>query len=585
MNYKDRVSNYDKEPEVIVSGYDNCAYTGYKDIVNELKSKINKEKHIVTVDCYFGVKDEEVLTTLVNELKPCLVIKSEDMFYEKDTLNYLMKRNLTEDRVFGIMYNGGLEDFIDIKLQNELKKEVESKGSGIILIYGVGASLIDRGDTLIYADLARWEIQRRFRKKELGNFKANNCEDDVLRKYKRAFFIEWRIIDRHKSSLFDSIDYLLDTNIYDEPKLLSGEAFRIGLNEATKRPFRVVPFFDPGVWGGEWIQEVCNVYKQEKNLAWGFDCVPEENSLYIKYGNIRVEVPSLDVVLYKPKELLGEKVYARFGAEFPIRFDFLDTINGQKLSLQVHPVTQYIQEKFGMNYTQDESYYILDAKEDACVYLGLKENINKDDMISDLKRANAGEIIFDEEKYINKFDAKRHDHFLIPAGTVHCSGNNSMVLEISATPFIFTFKLWDWGRLGLDGLPRPIHIEHGKKVIEWNRTTKWIKANLVNKTELISDNGVTREEKTGLHELEFIETRRIWSDKAVKHNTNNIVNVLNLVEGEEAIVESMNGNFEPFVIHYVETFIVPASVGEYTIRPYGKSEGKIIGIVKAYVRC
>ncbi|MCJ7690523.1 MAG: mannose-6-phosphate isomerase, partial [Clostridiaceae bacterium] len=189
-----------------------------------------------------------------------------------------------------------------------------------------------------------------------------------------------------------------------------------------------------------------------------------------------------------------------------------------------------------------------------------------------------------EEKYINKFDAKKHDHFLIPAGTVHCSGNNSMVLEISATPFIFTFKLWDWGRLGLDGLPRPIHIEHGKKVIEWNRTTKWIKANLVNKTDLISDNGVIREEKTGLHELEFIETRRFWSDKAVKHNTNNIVNVLNLVEGEEAIVESMNGNFDPFVIHYVETFIVPASVGEYTIRPYGKSEGKIIGVVKAYVR-
>lgn len=584
MNYKDRVSNYDKDPEVIVDGYDDCAYKGYKDIINELKSKINKNKYIVTVDCYSGVKDEEVLTTLVNELKPSLVIKSEDMFYDKDALSSLMKRNLTEDRVFGIMYYGGLEDFIDINIQEKLKKEVEFKGSGIVLIYGVGASLIDRGDTLIYADLARWEIQKRYRRKELGNFKENNYEDDTLRKYKRAFFIEWRIIDKHKTSLFDSIDYLLDTNIYDQPKLITGEAFRTGLIQATKRPFRVVPFFDPGVWGGEWMQKVCDVYKEEKNLAWGFDCVPEENSLYLKYGKVRVEVPSLNVVLYRPKELLGEKVYARFGAEFPIRFDFLDTINGQKLSLQVHPVTQYIKNNFGMQYTQDESYYILDTKGDASVYLGLKENINKEDMIRDLESANAGEIIFDEEKYINKFEAKKHDHFLIPGGTVHCSGSNTMVLEISATPFIFTFKLWDWGRLGLDGLPRPIHIEHGKKVIEWNRTTKWIKANLVNITELISDNGVIREEKTGLHELEFIETRRFWSDKAVKHNTNNIVNVLNLVEGEEAIVESMNGSFKPFIIHYVETFIVPASVGEYTIRPYGKSEGKIIGVIKAYVR-
>lgn len=50
-----------------------------------------------------------------------------------------------------------------------------------------------------------------------------------------------------------------------------------------------------------------------------------------------------------------------------------------------------------------------------------------------------------------------------------------MVLEISATPYIFTFKLWDWQRLGLDGLPRPINIEHGKHVIQWDRTTKWVK--------------------------------------------------------------------------------------------------------------
>ena len=68
------------------------------------------------------------------------------------------------------------------------------------------------------------------------------------------------------------------------------------------------------------------------------------------------------------------------------------------------------------------------------------------------------------------------------------------------------------------------------------------------------------------------------------HNTNGGVNVLNLVEGEEAIVTSPTGAFDPYVVHYAESFIVPAAVGEYTIAPYGASEGKKIATLKAYVR-
>ena len=175
------------------------------------------------------------------------------------------------------------------------------------------------------------------------------------------------------------------------------------------------------------------------------------------------------------RNLLGDRVHARFGDEFPIRFDFLDTIQGGHLSFQVHPLTEYIQQNFGMNYTQDESYYILDAEDGASVYLGLKEAIDPDAMIEDLQAAERGDKAFDDERFVNRFPARKHDHFLIPAGTCHCSGAGAMVLEISATPYIFTFKMWDWGRLGLDGLPRPINVGHGSKNIQWDRTTKWVK--------------------------------------------------------------------------------------------------------------
>jgi hypothetical protein len=93
-----------------------------------------------------------------------------------------------------------------------------------------------------------------------------------------------------------------------------------------------------------------------------------------------------------------------------------------------------------------------------------------------------------------------------------------------------------------------------------------------------------REERTGLHPNEPIETRRHWFSKRVHHQTHNSVNVLNLVKGREAIVESPEGKFEPFVVHYAETFIVPEAVKEYTIRPHGESEGQEIATIKAFIR-
>jgi hypothetical protein len=138
--------------------------------------------------------------------------------------------------------------------------------------------------------------------------------------------------------------------------------------------------------------------------------------------------------------------------------------------------------------------------------------------------------------------------------------------------------------MGLDGKPRPINIEHGQAVIDWSRTKDWVKKELINTVQKIDEGQGWVEEKTGLHELEFIETRRHWFTQKVVHHTNGSVNVLNLVEGKEAIVESPAGAFEPFIVHYAETFIIPEAVKEYTITPHGLSEGKQCATIKAFVR-
>lgn len=567
--------NYDKAPTKHIGGYE--AWAGYEAITAALAKAVEgKQNQVIVLETYTEVDVPEILEGLKG-LNATFFNAEECMVSDREYQDYI-RQYLTDDRVFGIMNTLNIEDFYWKDAVKELCRQI-AETEGIVVVYGVGASLICQGDVLVYADLARWEIQCRFAK-GAPNWKAHNETAPKLAKFKQGFFVAWRMADRLKKKLFDKIDFLLDTNTKNEPKMVCGDGFRAGLETFSQEPFRLVPYFAPEVWGGQWMKEICDLDRSASNYAWAFDGVPEENSIYMQFGDVRIEVPSVDVVFYRPRQLLGDRVHARFGDEYPIRFDYLDTVGGQNLSLQVHPLTEYIQSTFGMHYTQDESYYIMDCDEDSVVYLGLKEGIDKDEMMAQLEAAQRGEKPFPAENFVNKWPAKKHDHFLIPGGTVHCSGANTMVLEISATPYIFTFKLWDWGRVGLDGIPRPVHLNHGGKNIQWDRTTSWVRENLINRVETLSDENGTLIERTGLHEREFIETRRYTITDHCEMACEGGVSSCNVVEGRGAVIESTDSSFEPYEVHYAETFIIPASVKKFVVKPL---DGEV-KILRATVR-
>jgi len=573
-----RKSNYDKFPSTKISGN---IIVGWKSITSKLSIFTNSGR-ILAVDLYTGTHEEEIISAF-SKINKGFFINTRKLMKSEKEIVALTKRFMTEDQLFGYVTNLHLQDYFDKEKYQSAKRQINKCNSGIII--GTGASMLAPENAIIvYVDMARWEIQQRFRKHEVMALGIDNRADAVSLQYKRGYFNDWRICDDYKDTLFDKVDFWIDTHVVDNPKMIDKDTFFKGIDATINSPFRVVPFFDPAPWGGQWMKEVCDLNPEVHNYGWCFDCVPEENSLLLEINGIIFEMPSINLVLLKSRDLLGEPVEARFGKDFPIRFDFLDTVKGGNLSLQVHPTTQFIQKKFGMHYTQDESYYLLDAKEGAVVFLGVKTGIDKNEMINSLFKAQVNGEFFDAEKYVNKIPAKKHDHFLIPGGTIHCSGAEALVLEISSTPNLFTFKLWDWQRLGLDGKPRPINIERGKQVIEWNRDTQYVQNQLRNQFTIIARGDGWEEERTGLHPNEFIETRRHTFSVPVKHYTNQSVNVLNLVEGEEAIIKSPSDEFSPFVVHYAETFIIPAKINEYIIQPFGKSEGKTCMTIKAYVR-
>jgi len=585
--------NYDTAPVLPVPASEASSFSvGWDNIVAEIAQLLAGTKGLLAVECYPGVDDDAVRAALADGLRLGCVIDSKSAFKSESEVDDLVAPFLGgEDPIFGYLNQTlAIGDFFDPIRSGAIIRTIHQEiSAGLVLVCGPGASLLaPAADVLIYADMPRWEGQLRQRRGEVDNLGTRNRGLKATMQYKRSFFIDWRVADRLKQATMSKWDFLLDTTDHSTPKLISGATHLAALESAVLRPFRVVPFFDPGPWGGQWMREVCQLPEGPKNFAWCFDGVPEENSLMLGFaGGVQVEIPAMNLVLREPRRLLGEPVYGRFGPEFPIRFDFLDTMQGGNLSFQVHPVTEFAREHFGLSYTQDESYYILDAGPDAEVYLGCKDGTDPVEMFADLAAAQRGEKIFDDSRFAAKFPAKKHDHFLIPAGTLHCSGANAMVLEISATPYIFTFKLYDWARLGLDGTPRPVNIERGSQVVLWHRDETYAREHLVNVIEPLGSGPGWREERTGLHPAEFIETRRHWFTGITPHDTGGTargsVNVLNLVQGEAAIVESPGGTFAPFTIHFAETFIIPAAVGTYTIRP--ATAGEECATMKAFVRC
>lgn len=569
--------NYNQLPVQNIKNYKDDLLVGIDNISSKLRGLIEKNKKVFSIELYPGVNKANLLSA-IRGLNIGEVIDVEDAKLDEETLHQMFDDNITEDRVFGVRTYKKLADCFDKNKIESLKSKADNAQEPIFLV-GVGAGLVTHGDCYIYVNLPRREAQLRY---EAGgsNWLWDTSQRPALWKTKQSYFVEWPLADIYKNSVYCNIDYMIDDSDSENLKMISKENLNLAFNQISKSPFRLKPFFASGIWGGHWMKEVLGLPDNGENYAWCFDGVPEENSIILKYGESTMEIPGLDLILNKPVEVLGDKVYGRFGKEFPIRFNLLDLMGGGNLSLQVHPLTKYVQDTFGVHYTQDESYYILDSTEDSCVYLGVKDGVNKHDFKENLLASERGEVAFDAQRFTNRFPVKQHDHVSIPAGTIHSAGSGTMVLEISATPNIYTFKLWDWGRTDKNGIPRPIHTNHGLANIQWERDTSWIKENILPNKELLSADDNLQVFKTGLHSRESIETHQYIFDEPFSESTNANLSVFNLVGGKACKIKSKDASFEDVTIHYAETFIMPAAVEDFIVEPLDDE----CTLIRAFIR-
>ncbi len=543
---------------------------GYETLANAIQ-----DKKTVILDGFIGVDWDEISKTLFELLKnkglTLTVIDIKDYLKKEDKIKQLVDPYLGgDDPIFGYKTNINLIDYFDKTRLTTIKT---NPNSDITIIYGTGASQSKIDGFLVYFDLPKNELQFRMRAGVITNlgFLATKNPKQM---YKHFYFVDWVVLNKEKKRLLPKISIIADQQRPVNPTWTTGNALRQSLSKMSQSYFRVRPWFEPGVWGGQWMKDrFPDLNPDVPNYAWSFEMIVPENGLVFENDAKLLEVSFDMLMFHESKNVLG-KAAKRFQDDFPIRFDFLDTFDGGNLSLQCHPEPDYIKKEFGENFTQDETYYILDAGDNAEVYLGFHKNINPTEFRHALENSYETKEVLDVEKYVQKLSSKKHDLFLIPHGTIHCSGINNMVLEISATPYIFTFKMYDWQRLDLDGQPRPMNIEHAFNNLNFERQGENVQETLVSKPKVKSEGIDWKKIHLPTHPDHFYEIYRYEFEDKIEINTNGHCHILMLVEGTS--IELLSSDLRPINFRYAETFAVPAAANSYRLTNNGKKTAKVI---------
>jgi mannose-6-phosphate isomerase class I len=476
---------------------------------------------------------------------------------------------LPGDPVFARIFDGDLADLVDGQ-----RRESRTRDGTTTVVFGPGSALRPH-DRLWYADVPKWLSLERTRKGLAGNVGQPSGEAGSEQ---RLLFVDWPMLDRHKQALLPNIDRYLDVGQTESPRSLEGGALRASLRALAQRPFRVRPTFLPGPWGGQWLRRRLGIATDAPNLAWSYELITPESGLLLG-GDEAVEVGFELLMAAESERVLGPELTARFGTSFPIRFDYLDTLEGGHLSIQCHPSEDYARDVFGLPYTQHETYYVVDTTPGAKVFLGLREDA---DVVAFRRAAEQAErpgIAFDPERFLQAHPAERHRLYLIPGGTPHASGAGNLVLEISATPYLYTLRFYDWLRQSLDGKLRPVHLAHAFANLDPSRRGESVRRDLIPEPVVKSSGPGYTELRLGELDELFFAVDRIDFENEVGLETKGGFHVLNLVAGEEVAVETARGDSHPLA--YAETLVIPASVGGYRLE---RRRGPVCKVVKALVK-
>ncbi len=322
-------------------------------------------------------------------------------------------------------------------------------------------------------------------------------------------------------------------------------------------PLKFNTIFKSVVWGGEKIAPFKGVETDQHNIgeSWELSGVKGNESV-VAEGELAGKTVAELAAEYKG-ELLGQKVYEKTGTEFPLLVKFIDARDD--LSIQVHPDDKLAAERHNGSKGKTEMWYVVQADEKAHLMSGLTKNITPEEYASKVDDNTVTEVLHD-------YNVKAGDVFFLPAGRIHSIGSGCFIAEIQQTSDI-TYRIYDFGRKGLDGKPRELHTELSKAAIDYTVLPDY-------KTAYTEK----QNEENEIVSCEYFTTSLYDLDKPVTKEVKSLDSFLIVIctEGKGSLTDSEGNTVS---LRQGETVLVPACTGSVTFTPEGK-----LKLLTSYIR-
>ena len=487
--------------------------------------------------------------------------------------------------LYGKIYKGGYEGILDEDKTKAFEEKVAGlrNGSGkVVAVYGYGC-LIPRCrelyDVKCFFDLTPKTSILRIRRGEYSNI-GKERPDLINRVIRRCYYcdFEMSVCSRRELLKNSAIDFYFLSDDPQNIQMLPFGAFADICAQLVKYPFRAKPCYLEGVWGGSYMKKLRNLPDNMRNAAWVFDFIPMEVSVLVEVGNEKLDINFCSFVCKEGVNLMGEGCVNKFHGYFPIRFNWDDSYHSTgNMSIQCHSRSAYNREHYGEFGRQDESYYVCVTGHDAKTFIGFRDDADIPQFFREIEAADKEHKPCDYMKYVNYEESRPGLQVMLPAGTIHSSGRNQVILEIgSLTIGSYTYKMYDYLRLDFDGKQRPIHTRLGEENVAQHRRASVIHDPespdyIVQKPRVAVEGDGWKEIILGENEQLYFSLRRLDFEKTCRQDTcGERFHVLSLVDGDQVLVRSVAHPERCFKMDFLDIVCVPADMGEYEIVNLGK---------------